>query len=258
MGRKKRLPGLTIKEGFLRHPWDVENHVQTSGLVRGQHLATGHPHDRHSTAYYGIAPSVFQTLCAHWRATPLVVPPEDYTFIDFGAGMGRAMLLAAQMPFREVIGVEINPVLAEIAKQNIDEWYTQGRARCPMKILCQDATEFQFPSTPCVTYLFNPFRGPVLKALLRQMERSFAGRPGQLDVLYANDEFQELFDRNPRWKELWRGQVALSAEDEAADRTILDNQPDGEYAWSIHEPCSINRCTALGLHAPCAKPPEDR
>ena len=60
MGRKRLLPGLTVKDGFMRHPFDVQNHVQTSGLVAGRHLGTGHEHDEHNTAYYGIAPSVFE------------------------------------------------------------------------------------------------------------------------------------------------------------------------------------------------------
>src|SRR5277367_5902367 len=105
MGRKRLLHGLRVKDGFMRHPFDVQNNVQTSGLVRGPHLATGHPHDKHTTAYYGIAPSVIEKLCSLWRGSGLVAPPEDYSFVDLGAGMGRAMLVAARMPFREVIGV---------------------------------------------------------------------------------------------------------------------------------------------------------
>ena len=241
MGRARRLPGLTKKDGFLRHPFDVEHGVQTSGLVHGRDLVTGHAHDQHSTAYYGIAPSVLETLCGHWRNCSLVAPPEDYSFIDIGAGMGRGMLIASRMRFREVIGVEIHPVLAEQAQKNIDRWELSGRARCPMKVVCEDATAFKFPKNPCVAYLFNPFREPVLKALIEQMQSSFQRRLGQLDVLYINDEFHELFAGNASWVKLWRGKVDLSAEDEAADRTILNHQPDGEYAWSTDEPCSIYR-----------------
>ena len=127
MGRKRLLPGLTVKDGFMRHPFDIVNHVQTSGLVHGRNLKTGHPHDKHSTAYYGIAPSVLIELISWWRATELAAPPEDYSFIDLGAGMGRGMLLAAQMPFREVIGVELHPDLAEVAQKNIKEWERAGR-----------------------------------------------------------------------------------------------------------------------------------
>jgi SAM-dependent methyltransferase len=241
MGRKRLLPGLTVKDGFMRHPFDIEHDVQTSGLVRGQHLSTGHPHDKHSTAYYGIAPSVLVQLCAHWRATALVAPPEDYTFVDLGAGMGRGLLLAAQMPFREVIGVELHPELVAIAQKNIVEWESSGRARCPMRMVCADVTQFRFPKNPCVGYLFNPFREPVLKALLRHVELEFAGRGGQLDLIYANDELAEVLTRRPRWERLWTGLVPLSAEDEAADRAILNHQPDGEYTWSTEEPSSIYR-----------------
>ncbi len=241
MGRKRLLPGLTVKDGFMRHPFDIVNHVQTSGLVHGRNLKTGHPHDKHSTAYYGIAPSVLLELISWWRATELAVPPEDYSFIDLGAGMGRGMLLAAQMPFREVIGVELHPDLAEVAQKNIKEWERAGRARCPMRIVCADVTQFKFPKNPCVGYLFNPFRAPVLKALLKHIEREFASRSGQIDLLYANDELAEVLTNRPHWTRLWTGMVPLSAEDEAADRAILNHQPDGEYAWSTEEPSSIYR-----------------
>ena len=241
MGRKRLLPGLTVKDGFMRHPFDIVNNVQTSGLVHGRNLKTGHPHDKHSTAYYGIAPSVLIELISWWRATELAAPPEDYSFIDLGAGMGRGMLLAAQMPFREVIGVELHPDLAEVAQKNIKEWERAGRARCPMRIVCADVTQFKFPKNPCVGYLFNPFRAPVLKALLKHIEREFASRSGQIDLLYANDELAEVLTNRPHWTRLWTGMVPLSAEDEAADRAILNHQPDGEYAWSTEEPSSIYR-----------------
>jgi SAM-dependent methyltransferase len=235
------LPGLTVKDGYMRHPFDVEFGVETSGLVRGKHLSTGHRNDRHNTAYYGIAPSVVETLCARWWASELIAPPEDYVFIDVGAGMGRAMLIAAQMPFREVIGVELHPELAAVARKNVAKWEEAGRARCAMRVVCQDVTEFEFPAEPCVAYLFNPFRAPVLKSMMRRMEAQFAHRSRELDLIYANDEWEAVLAANPRWERVWRGMVPLSAKDEAADRAILDHQPDGEYAWSTEEPSSIWR-----------------
>lgn len=247
MGRKRLLPGLRVKEGFLRHPFDAEHRVQTSGLVRGQDLATGHFHDKHNTAYYGIAPSVFEQLCERWRRTTLVAPPEDYTFIDLGAGMGRAILLAAQMPFREVIGVELNPVLADIAAKNIDIWKRSRRAKCPMRIVRQDVAEFEFPASPCVAYLFNPFREAVLRALLTHISASFATRPPEIDLLYANDEHESVLAARAGWRQVWRGLIPLSKEDEEADRAILNNQPDGEYTWSTDEPCAIYRWVGRGL-----------
>jgi hypothetical protein len=44
---------------------------------------------------------------------------QDFTFIDLGSGKGRALLLASEFPFQEIIGVELGPELHEIAKKNI-------------------------------------------------------------------------------------------------------------------------------------------
>ena len=241
MGRKRLLHGLKVKDGFMRHPFDIAHNVQTSGLVRGPHLATGHAHDKHTTAYYGIAPSVLEELCELWRATALGAPPQDYSFVDIGAGMGRGLLIASQMPFREVVGVELHPDLAEIAQKNIDKWQARGLARCPMRIVCQDVTEFEFPANPCVGYMFNPFGGPVIKAMMRHLESQFAGRAGQIDLLYANDECQDVIAENARWALLWRGLIPLSPADKAADMAILNHQPEGEYASAKYEDCSIWR-----------------
>src|SRR5215469_1881738 len=94
------------------HPFDQIHGTDTSGLVPARDLVTGHPNDEHVTAYYGVAPSILRTLVQHWLAT---APPHhitDYTFLDIGAGKGRAVLLASEFPFRQVIGVELNPALA--------------------------------------------------------------------------------------------------------------------------------------------------
>jgi hypothetical protein len=36
--KRRRLPGLAVKDGFLLHPFDEANGVRTSGLVAGRHL----------------------------------------------------------------------------------------------------------------------------------------------------------------------------------------------------------------------------
>ena len=237
------LPGLQVKDGFMRHPFDLEFGVQTSGLVSGRHLKAGHAHDRHNTAYYGVAPSIFHDICERWRQSQPAFPMESYSFIDLGAGMGRGMLLAAEMPFREVIGVELNSELSAIAEKNLAAWTTSGRARCPTRILTQDATEFQFPGNPCVVFLFNPFSATVLRRLIARIEGDFHDRPGQLDLLYVNHESEKVLAGHPGFVPIFSGDIYKSPEDEVADREILLNQPEGEYAASEYESCSIHRWT---------------
>jgi SAM-dependent methyltransferase len=235
------LPGLAKKDGLIRHPFDLEFGVRTSGLVAGRHLNAGHRHDRHVTAYYAIAPSVFHNILVRWRRCRPVKSIDAYTFIDLGAGMGRALLLAAAYPFRAVVGVELHPALARIARRNLALWRAAGRTHVPMHMHCRDAADFPLPPGPCLVFLFNPFGAPVLRRLLQAWKQSLAGHAGQLDILYVNDEQRNVLACEPGFVRLFRGQIRRSRADAVTDRTILTQQPDGEYAAPGWEDCSIFR-----------------
>lgn len=217
--------------------------MRTSGLIAGRDLGSGHPHDRHNTAYYGVAPSVFQAMIVRWRRSRPLAPMDAYTFVDLGCGMGRAVLLGAEYPFRTVVGVELHPTLAKIARRNLAVWRAAGRALAPTKILCRDALDFQFPQGPCVVFLFNPFGATVLRRLAGAWARAFAGRNGELDILYVNDEQRAQLNAHPGFTCLFRGPVRRSRADASADFRILTNQPDGEYAFALFEDCSLYRWT---------------
>jgi SAM-dependent methyltransferase len=180
-------------------------------------------------------------MLARWRRTKPAGALDEFTFVDAGAGMGRAMLLAAEFPFRAVIGVELNPTLARIGRRNMALWRATGRALAPMRMMCQDAAEFKLPEGPCVAFLFNPFGAPVLRRLLKNWSVSYAGREGMLDILYVNNEQEHVLERQAGFKRLFAGEVRRSRADAIADLRILNNQPDGEYAVTSWEDCSIYR-----------------
>jgi hypothetical protein len=250
-GRKAKkkprlLPGLAVKDGYTRHPFDLEFGVRTSGLVAGRNLKSGHRADRHNTAYFGVAPSVFRELIVRWRRLKPTAPLDEFTFIDLGAGMGRAMLLAAEFPFRAVLGVELNPTLARIGRRNMVLWRAAGRARAPMRMMCRDATEFLLPAGPCLVFLFNPFGAPVLRKLVKAWNARLAKCEGQLDILYVNDEQGHVLDGATGFVRMYKGEVKRSRADAIADHRILANQPDGEYASANFEDCSIYRWAGEG------------
>jgi hypothetical protein len=243
---KKRagaLPGLTVADGFMRHPFDVANGVRTSGLIAGRHLKSGHAHDRHATAYFGVAPSVFQSLMRRWLRSKPAAAVKDFTFIDLGAGMARAVLLASEMRFREVVGVELHPRLARIARHNVSLWRKAGRMQTATRIVCGDAVDFHFPPGPCLIFMFNPFGAPVMRRLLKRLASRFGDCPGSLDLLYVNNEQEAQIERQSGFRRLFVGQVRRSRADAIADHAILANQPDGEYASSNFEDCSFWRWT---------------
>ena len=238
---RRLLPGLAVADGFTRHPFDAAHGVRTSGLIAGRHLKSGHRHDRHATAYYGVAPSVFQSLVQRWQRSKPAADLDQFTFIDIGAGMGRALLLAAEMPFRAVVGVELHPTLARIARRNLALWRAANRARTSTRVVCGDATEYKFPQGPCLVFLFNPFGPAVMRRLLKKIVVAFAGRPGQLDLIYVNNEQESVLQAQPGFQRLFLGQVKRSRADAIADHAIMANQPDGEYTSANHEDCSIWR-----------------
>jgi len=233
------------KAKFPKHPFDVEHGTDTGGLTPGPELKTGHAHDKHNTAYYGIAPSLFRRLIAQWKQTKPPHALSKYSFIDFGAGKGRAMLLASEFNFKEVIGVELHPELARKCRRNMRIWDESHKKTTPMRLEEADATEFLFPAGPCVAYLFNPFGAPVLRSVLKQMEKQFASRLKDLDILYVNHERENVVKTNPAFKQLWRGNIPMSSLDAIVDLQIINSQLDGEYGSTGDEACSIYRFTGV-------------
>ncbi|WP_420236069.1 class I SAM-dependent methyltransferase [Telmatobacter bradus] len=227
----------------MQHPFDLQHGVRTSGLVAGRNLKSGHTNDRHNTAYYGVAPSVFHDLVARWRSIKPLVPINEYTFIDVGAGMGRAMMLASELPFRAVIGVEMHPTLAGITRRNLPLWRKHQNALAPLRTHCCDALEYSLPPGPCVLFLFNPFGASMLRKLAQAWEKESADRAFPLDLLYVNHEHELVLRQRSGWNRLFADKVYRSAEDAEAERRILNHQPDGEYAATNWEDCSIFRWT---------------
>ena len=234
-----------------QHPFDQIHGVETSGLIAAGNLTTGHPNDAHVTAYYGVAPSILRTLIDLWRATNPPHPIHHYTFVDIGAGKGRAMLVASELPFHQVIGIELNPTLADTAQTNLEHWRathaadTTAPPLAPIRLLEQDALTFDFPRTPTLAFLFHPFEAPVLKLLLRRIEAQFAPRRGAptpaFDLLYVNSECRADLDRHPAFTRLFLGPVAMSPEDHLADLAAIAQQK--EYGSTGDEECAIYRLT---------------
>lgn len=100
------------------------------------------------------------------------VPVEETSFVDLGCGKGRALILAAQLPFREVIGVEVSPVLSRIASDNVAKYLA-----CPtvepkcrkVRVECVSALDFEFPDTDLLIYMYRPFIGRVFTGVADRM-----------------------------------------------------------------------------------------
>lgn len=213
------------------HLFDLNYGVDTSGLLERDHLRTGHVNDTHNTAYFGVPPSRFVHAIERWRATPETLPSHEYRFVDVGCGKGRAVLLASRMPFRDVIGIELNPDLATTARNNLQQWREQADSPVPTSILCANAPTVlaDLLSGATLLYVYNPFRAPVLRQMLAVILAQRESLKAVVDILYLYPEHEEVFLEFTQFERLWHEQIAMSSEDEG----------DGISAKT--DPCSLYR-----------------
>ena len=110
-----------MSRGGPRSEFDVTHDVDTDGDFGGwtylSDLNVASPNWIHGVNYTGIEPARF------WMALlSVALKHDDFTFVDFGSGKGRALLMASEFPFPRVTGIEFSPELHAIAQKNIREY----------------------------------------------------------------------------------------------------------------------------------------
>jgi SAM-dependent methyltransferase len=156
----------------------IANRVLDRGLHTGgrnferEHLEIGR---------LGYVASAWRTLP---RALHHVGVTSDDVFIDFGCGKGRVVHQAAKRPFRKVIGVEISPALAEVAREALEA--KKGRHRCKdVEIVVADAREYAIPEDLSIVYFFHPFFGETLDVVLGNLIASIDRNPRRVSIIYS-------------------------------------------------------------------------
>lgn len=102
----------------------------------------------------------------------LPVAIESLALVDLGCGKGRALILAAPLPFREVVGVELRPALADRARRNLEQAAGVEPACARCRVTVGDARTAPLPDPPLVVFLYHPFAVTVLVEVLRRLPAS--------------------------------------------------------------------------------------
>ena len=217
------------------HPFDRIWGTDTGGLIPRESLLTGHPSDRHLTAYYAVAPSILAALIDLWLQTPPELPIDRYTFLDLGAGKGRALMTGALHPFQQAMGVELNRCLAMVCQENLKLFLESAPVLSPPSIEEGDVLEVPLPVGPILAFMFHPFEAPLLRRVLKRL----AAVESPVDILYVNAEHLTTLEDDGHFTRLFAGQVAMSAVDHLADLAEIANQT--EYGSTGDEFCAIYR-----------------
>lgn len=188
-----------ILEKWMAFAFDRRHGTDTSSFVELKELDVAGDNKRHGERYQ---PSPVYSLRRLLRRLGIHYP--DYAFVDFGSGKGRTLLVAGELPFRQVLGVEFSEELHRKTAQNIGR-YPQ-RAAAHVESVHADATTFSLPADALVLYFFNPFSRPVLDKVLANIAASVAEqpRPVILIYLYLPGEHWLSSLQGFRLRETWR------------------------------------------------------
>ncbi|MBC8355941.1 MAG: class I SAM-dependent methyltransferase [Planctomycetes bacterium] len=149
--------------------------IHTTGSISGDELDF-------DSASFGYQPVPYASFDAAMRHVE--IRPNEDVFIDFGCGMGRAVVLAATYPFRQVIGVERSGSLSQIARDNLRR--ATSKLRCNNVIIAtQDARHFEVPTETTHIFMFNPFDEPIVTTVLERIRDSLDVNPRNLSIIYA-------------------------------------------------------------------------
>lgn len=178
--------------------------IDTTGLIPDFLLAAGHAADQAANPYVGVNPNVL-------RAALGVIPElERFGFVDLGAGKGRAMAVASEFPFREIIGIELNPELCRIATRNAAIIARRHPRRPRITLLQGDASTPALPEGPVVLMLYHSFARPLVERLVTHLELS--GR--EMYLVYVNPVNGDLFDAAAGFSRWYAAQIPLPREED--------------------------------------------
>jgi SAM-dependent methyltransferase len=148
----------------------------------------------HATHYEAVPVADFRALLSHVPAPTI----SHSTFVDVGAGMGRALLLAAEYPFIQTLGIEVSSGLFEVAKDNL-AIASRARRRCnDVRIARADARMYEYPPGDLVVFMFNPFDASALAATLGAIRAR--RRPGVTWLLYHTPVERAVLDTDGQWQ----------------------------------------------------------
>ena len=167
--RRGLQTAVSIVEDVLfdrRHGVETRQRVEpgAAGPVLGEHAA-------HGRACHSTRVRHFRTLMA-----TLALPP-GLGFLDYGAGKGRVLMLAAGYPFTRVVGVEYAPALCQQAERNLDRFRASSGCVTAIQLVQADAAGFEVDPDLHVFYLANPFDEVVQGRVLERVRASLRRHP---------------------------------------------------------------------------------
>lgn len=222
--RLARLPGSEyLYVGMFRtHPFDRLHGTDTGGVELPRDFSAAEAVRSSASAYLGSQPNVIRLALAHLPAV------GECTFLDLGCGKGRPLFVACEFPFRRIIGVELSPHLAEIARCNAAIVGRRHPQRTAVEIVHADASTFALPPGDLVVFLYHPFGHEVMAKVVARLEHALSAGERSIYVVYYNPVVGHCFDASRWFQRRFAGMLPYAPEEQGYG---LDLTEDPVVIW---------------------------
>ena len=178
----------TSKASHAPYEYDADLGLDTSRPVSLAGLDVEFRTGVLGTNYQRTRPTVLRNILGG-----LSIEWANYSFIDVGCGKGLPLFVASEFPFKNVLGIEFSAELCAIAQANIEHLRRTLNRGFNISVLCADAVKADIPAGPLVIYLFNPFKGPILRKFLRNIQASYQRSKRDILFLYLFPMYSDVF-----------------------------------------------------------------
>jgi len=178
---------------FLNRRFDARHHVDTGGSIQPVELDIASDNMRFGTRHEPTPVKTFRSTMSN-----LPADLRGFVFVDFGSGMGRALLLASEYDFKRIAGVEHAKDRHLIAQRNIRSYRNRTQRCVDISSLHCDAAAFAILEDPCVLYFYQRFTLDVMTRVARNIRDSYVAHPREIHLvfLYPHATAVEAVERN--------------------------------------------------------------
>lgn len=165
--------------------FDIKQGVDTCGFKSVSDLDI---HNSLKSISCHYEPSSVKLVRSMLKSLP--IDHSKFTFIDYGSGRGRVLLLASEYPYEKIIGVELAQSLHMTACKNITKWKSKAKQCNNIKSLNMNAVEFELPANPLVLYFFTPFIESAFDSVVNKILEQLKNNRYPIYIIYSPQGFK--------------------------------------------------------------------
>jgi SAM-dependent methyltransferase len=146
--------------------------------------------------------------------------PKNGVFVDFGSGKGRVLMMAAELGFERIVGVEFSHELCDVARKNLAVFQAKTGLNVDIQVIEMDVVNYEVHSDSNVFFMFNPFDSEIMRIVVDKISKSVYDHPRNISLIYQYPECRDALDANESFeltsRHQWSGCEFLVYENRSA------------------------------------------